>query len=95
MGFIKSLGEESGALKVVLFGSRARGDAEENSDYDIMFYGVGNEESKTQIMYKAEWEAPTLCKIDIIFAETSDDSILQSADKEGIIIYESTKNCKP
>ena len=52
--------------KVVLFGSRARGDADERSDIDLAIYALGiDEREKTKLTCLAD-ELDTLLPIDII-----------------------------
>jgi predicted nucleotidyltransferase len=76
--------------KVVLFGSRARGDFRENSDYDIAVEILPNTNAKW-----AEWSlmikerVPTLAGIDIVKLDASTATDLRQAiANEGITIYE-------
>lgn len=76
---------------IKLFGSRARGDARERSDYDLAVY--------TSPITHSEWakftldiqeNAPTLCGIDLVqMNDSSIDPGLQSKiEQEGIVVYE-------
>ena len=73
------------AVKVVLFGSRAKGTALERSDIDIAVYGVKDFE-------KLEDEVddiPTLYKIDLVGVdECKNKLLLEDKEKYGRKIYE-------
>jgi uncharacterized protein len=81
--------------KVILFGSRARGDATTDSDYDLLVLkkGVKNNRKLSQKLYlKSDFDIP----IDIIVHDTKKFDILKespymiyrSISLEGITIYE-------
>ena len=91
LGFLKNLAKAYGS-KLVLFGSRARGNFTNTSDYDIAFFEINNDLDKIKIRYTCEHEAPTLCKIDVHFAEEMSEKLFANMEKEGIIIYELTGN---
>jgi len=75
--------------KIVLFGSRARGDHSHVSDYDIAIY-----ENHMSALDKARLrddvdEIETLKKIDIIFVhENLSDELIENIKRDGVIIYE-------
>lgn len=74
--------------KVVLFGSRARGDYSEQSDYDIAVFGA-NEQDK--ILFKSSIEdLPTLHKIDMVFIDEKNINtpLYDNINQEGKIIME-------
>lgn len=72
----------------VLFGSRARGDNKERSDYDVTISGNVSPTDKIAISGGIE-ELPTLLKIDVVYtAELEEDKFLYNIRKEGIIIYD-------
>lgn len=74
--------------KAVLFGSRARGDNTERSDYDIAVYGNLSHHERAELRYFCDEELPTLHKIDLIFMqEQSPSKFTENIEKEGIIIY--------
>lgn len=71
--------------KIILFGSRARGDYKERSDIDIAVYGGKVEAFESAL----EEECPTLLKFDVInLNKPIQKELLQSIQKEGVIIYE-------
>ena len=74
--------------KVVLFGSRARGDYTERSDYDIAIYGNLSHADKSSLRFSFSEDLPTLHKIDLIFMQDQSDSLfIANIKKEGIKIY--------
>lgn len=75
--------------RAVLFGSRARGDYSERSDYDIAVFGDVPGADKARLHAWAEEELPTLHKIDLTFVgDVSDEKFLESIEREGIIFYD-------
>lgn len=73
---------------VALFGSRARGDNKERSDYDVAIYGAVTEEDKNKIFLGLQ-DIPTLLKIDVVyFNETDDGNFKENIKKEGMIFYD-------
>ena len=75
--------------KIVLFGSRARGDHSLVSDYDIaIFANHLSALDKAHLRDDVE-EIETLKKIDIIFVqENFTDDLMESIKRDGVIIYE-------
>jgi predicted nucleotidyltransferase len=88
---IISIVKKYNVQKVVLFGSRARGDNTDVSDYDIAVF-----EDKLTATDKAYFtqdieDIQTLKKIDIVFATGNEtDELMNSIKKEGVTIYEQT-----
>ena len=80
-----------GASRVVLFGSRARGDNHQYSDYDIAVFGIEESKTKLDIREVCDESAPTLKVIDIVFSQDASEKLLQNIEKEGIILYERNK----
>lgn len=74
-----------GASKVVLFGSRARGDNRERSDIDIAVYGV---DKGNQAAFRSEIaDIPTLLEFDIVFVSSeTNKALLNNIEKDGKII---------
>lgn len=90
---LQFLAEEFGKYDTIesaaLFGSRARGDNTELSDYDIAVFGGVPSSDKARLRAWAEEELPTLHKIDLTFvADVADAKFLNSIEKEGVIFYD-------
>ena len=72
--------------KIILFGSRARGDFSERSDIDLAIYGTLSPAEQALFCDEIE-NLPYLLKFDIIFVdENTDKQLLQNINKEGIIL---------
>lgn len=71
-----------------LFGSRARGDNTESSDYDIAIYGELSAREAATLRYMFNEELPTLHKIDLVFmCEQQESEFTACIEREGIVIY--------
>lgn len=86
---IKEISLQYKVDKIVLFGSRARGDHSSVSDYDIAIF-----DNHLSALDKARLrddvdEIETLKKIDIIFVQESfTDDLMKSIMRDGVILYE-------
>ena len=75
--------------RAALFGSRARGDYREQSDYDIAIYGELLASDKAALRSFCAEDLPTLHKVDLIFMSEQDGTpIAESIQREGIIFYD-------
>ena len=82
---IAEIGKKLCAEKVVLFGSRARGDNRERSDIDIAVYGLPAE--KRSLFRSETEELPTLLDFDIVFVTPdTDKALLKNIEKDGVIL---------
>ena len=82
---ICALAEKHGLRRVILFGSRARGDFRPKSDIDLAAEG-GNIDA---FRLAVEEETDTLLTFDVVDLDTDIQPALRDAiDKEGRIIYE-------
>ncbi len=82
---IKEYARKNGLNKVVLFGSRARGDHKEKSDIDLAVSG-GN---VTAFAIDVDEKTSTLLKFDIVNLDASvQEELRESIEEEGIVIYE-------
>lgn len=71
--------------KIILFGSRARGDYKERSDIDIAVCGEKVEAFEAAL----DEGCPTLLTFDIInLNKPIQQDLLQSIQKEGVLLYE-------
>ena len=84
---LAALAARFGAEKLVLYGSRARGDFHERSDIDLAVFGMP-EEQQTRFWCGMD-DLPTLLKYDVVFVDdyTSPD-LLAEIDRDGVILYE-------
>lgn len=73
--------------RIWLFGSRARGDANERSDYDIAFRFTGSGDQWVDFVNTIEESPPSLYKYDLIAIDQAGDPLKKVIEKEGIIIY--------
>lgn len=82
---ICQLAEKYHLNKVILFGSRARGDFQERSDIDLAVSG-----GKVNLFSIAvDEETSTLLMYDVVNLDSSvQKDLLESIEKEGILIYE-------
>lgn len=82
---ISVIAKRLGAEKIVLFGSRARGDNRERSDIDLAIYGLP-ESSQSQFRAEID-ELPTLLDFDIVFVSPqTDPALLKNIEKDGKIL---------
>lgn len=78
-----ALASRLGASKLVLYGSRARGDARERSDIDLAVYGLP-EAAQARFLDGIE-DLPTLLDFDVVFVSACTDStLLKNIEKDGI-----------
>lgn len=80
---IAAVGRNLGAQRVVLFGSRARGDYRERSDIDLAVYGLPR---KARLSFlDAIDDLPTLLSFDVIFMDDPlSPEFIQNVEREGI-----------
>lgn len=82
---IAEIGKQFSAYKIVLYGSRARGDNRERSDIDIAVFGMPKE-NQAAFADKIE-QLPTLLDFDIAFiSDNTNDKFLNNIIKDGIIL---------
>ncbi len=82
---IRDMAEQYGIKKVLLFGSRARGDFKRTSDIDIAVTGGDFERFALDV----DEETSTLLEYDIVNLDREmQDELRDSIEKEGIVLYE-------
>ena len=83
---LAALAQKYGAQKLVLFGSRARGDNRCNSDIDLAVYGMPPS-NRAGFWLDCE-ELPTLLKFDIVHMTNGMDPVfLANIQKDGVTLY--------
>jgi predicted nucleotidyltransferase len=88
---IREIAAKYRITKVVLFGSRARGDHSSVSDYDLAIFGPDlSAVAKAEFSLDIE-EIATLKKVDVVFADdNASDDLMGNIMNEGKTIYEQT-----
>ena len=82
---IIALAKKNQIEKVILFGSRARGDYKERSDIDLAFCGG----CSSRFILEVDEETSTLLEFDIIDLDRPiTKELLESINREGIVLYE-------
>ena len=83
---LAALARRYGAKRLVLFGSRARGDNRYNSDIDLAVYGMP-EGSRSNFWMDCE-DLPTLLKFDIVhITDGMNPAFLANIEKDGVTLY--------
>ena len=83
---LAALARQYGAQRLVLFGSRARGDNRYNSDIDLAVYGMP-QENQGSFWMDCE-DLPTLLKFDIVHMQDGmNPAFLQNIEKDGVTLY--------
>ena len=82
---IKKIAEKYEVKKVILFGSRARGDYHRASDIDLAVEGG----RITDFILDVKETTSTLLNFDIVdLKKTAPGEFLEAIEKEGVILYE-------
>ena len=78
---------KNNATKVILFGSRARGDNGPKSDIDLAIYGCKNFSKLVEQMNEELW---SLLQLDIINMEGSNvsEELKKEIERDGVILYD-------
>ena len=82
---IMQLARENQVEKVILFGSRARGDYKERSDIDLAFCGGRS----SHFILDVDEKTSTLLQFDVVDLDKPvRKELLEAIDREGVILYE-------
>lgn len=85
---VKQLAHRYGVPKLVLFGSRARGDHHARSDYDFAVWGC-TPQQRTLFSDAVENDLDSLYSVDLVFvSEHTDAALLQNIEKDGICLLD-------
>ena len=85
---ISPIAKKYGIERVFLFGSMARGDADENSDYDFLITKGSMRRLIQYMSFISELENALNRHVDVITDTSSDENIIRIAMQEGILLYE-------
>lgn len=84
---IIDIAQRCAVQKLVLFGSRARGDHRQTSDIDLAVYGLEQQHEMT--FRSAIEELPTLLKFDIVpIRKDTDAVLLAEIERDGVVLME-------
>ena len=84
---IAAIGRRFRAERVVLFGSRARGDNRSRSDIDIAVFGASPDDLPA---FREQLdELPTLLEFDLVFVtEQTDPKLVSNIERDGVILMD-------
>lgn len=87
---LATLARRYGAKRLVLFGSRARGDNRPNSDIDLAVYGMP-EDNRAEFWMHCE-ELPTLLKFDIVHIQDGMEPVfLANLERDGVELMDKVR----
>ena len=85
---IQEIGRNYSIEKIVLFGSRARGDYKPTSDIDLAVFLMPEFKNRGRMTSDID-DLNTLLKIDLVFInEHIDPKLLENIEREGVFLYE-------
>ncbi len=80
--------------RAIVFGSRARGDAEPRSDVDLIILAPeATPEQWVDLWYKLKEDSETLLAIDVFRWEEASEELKQRVLADGEVLYERSKDC--
>ena len=80
--------------RVVLYGSRARGDARQNSDYDLAFIFPKDRHGEwVRFLADLDDTPVTLLPVDLLDWNETSDAVRDQIAKEGITLYGRNSGC--
>lgn len=84
---IASIGRRLGADRVVLYGSRARGDHRDRSDIDVAVFGAPA--ASQSAFLEALEELPTLLDFDLVYVtDATSQALLDHIQRDGVILMD-------
>jgi len=85
---IQDIAKKYAIKRIVVFGSRARGDHTPTSDIDLAVYTLPEFVNKGYFSSEID-DLATLLKIDVVFInDYTDTNLVENIKKEGVVIYE-------
>lgn len=81
--------------KVVLYGSRARGDFSSKSDIDLALYTPDISHSEQNLIEDRILQIPTYLKVDIVFMNRlKNEQLIRNIEREGVVLYEQEETAR-
>jgi len=87
---IESASRHPGIERVILFGSRARKDAGERSDFDVAIIAPGMTHAAwSHLVQEMQGQFPSLCRLDLALITPSTSAELRTkVQQEGVVLYD-------
>lgn len=84
------LAKQFSIKKMVLFGSRARGDSHAHSDIDLAVWGIKDARAYLDFQEAVEEQVLTLLSFDIVDMDSISvsNALREEIDKDGVVLYE-------
>ena len=73
--------------RILLYGSRARGDHDQWSDWDLCFDGVKDRRAWTFFSFDAHEDPPTLLPFDAVLLEEAPEPFRSNMLRDGVAVY--------
>lgn len=86
-GLVRAMAEK-GVARIILYGSRARGDHAPRSDVDLAVDAPGLDERVWSAIEDLVEEAPTLYKIDCVWLQKASEDLKRNILGDGKTLYE-------
>jgi len=87
---IQSIGQKYAIEKIVLFGSRARGDNKVVSDIDLAVFPLPEFDKRGYLASELD-DLETLSKVDVVLIDKNTNlRLLENIKREGVTLYERT-----
>lgn len=74
--------------RILLYGSRARGDHRPTSDWDLAFSGVADEQAWTDFSFDNAYDPITLLPVDVVNLERADPDFHREITRDAVTLYE-------
>ena len=87
---LRILAKQHNIEKMILFGSRARGDNHNRSDIDLAVWGIHDAVSYLDFQEAVEEQIPTLLRFDLVDMDgfSVSGALREEINKDGVMIYE-------